>query len=127
MVFAPDDVGDLHAGVVDHHREVVGEAAVGALDDEVADDVADEKVMGPWMRSSKVTSPVGHPEADGGLLARGKPACHLVRRECGSSSGRTWASARAASCSSLQLVEQLLGAEAAIGRAVGEQLLTPAS
>ena len=42
VVLAADDVGDLHARVVHDHGEVVGVAAVGALDDEVADDVGRE-------------------------------------------------------------------------------------
>ena len=79
VVLAPDDVGDLHAGVVDHHGEVVGEAAVGALDDEVADDVGREG-DGPVDEVVEGHVAVGHPEADGRLLARGEPAVHLGRR-----------------------------------------------
>ncbi len=39
VVVATDDVRDLHGDVVDHDGEVVGDGAVGALHDEVADGV----------------------------------------------------------------------------------------
>ena len=42
VVVAADDVRDLHGDVVDHHGEVVGDGAVAALHDEVADGVVVE-------------------------------------------------------------------------------------
>ncbi len=76
VILAPDDVGDIHARIVDDHGEVVGEAAVGALDDEVADDIRGEG-DGPVDEIVESHRPLGHPEADGRLLARGQPGRDL--------------------------------------------------
>ncbi len=35
MVISPDDMGDLHAHIIHHHREVVGWKSVASQDDEV--------------------------------------------------------------------------------------------
>ena len=42
VVVAADDVRDAHGHVVDDHRQVVGDGAVGTLDDEVADGLVGE-------------------------------------------------------------------------------------
>jgi len=119
VVLAPDDVGDLHACVIHHHGEVVRVAAVGALDDEVADDLGGE-TYGPVDEVVEGHVPCRHPEADGGRFPGGKPRLDHGRVE--SKAGAVVLGHQAPGQLFLPpFVEQFLGAEAGIGPPVRQQ------
>ncbi len=121
VVLAADDMSDLHAGVVDDHGEVVGEAAVGALDYEVADDLRRE---GDRAVDEVVEGDITcrHLEADGRLLPRGEPGLDLARTQAQTA---TVVLGHLASGQLLlfQSVELLLRAEAGVRASGGQELL----
>ena len=121
VVVAADDVRDAHVPVVDDGGEVVAGDAVGADDDGVAERVrADDDPPADQVVDDDL--PRGHLEAHGGRLARVQPAPHLLgrQREAAAVVARR---APGGERLAAQLLEALLGAEAAVGEPRREQLV----
>src|SRR5660398_209137 len=58
VIFSPNHMSYLHTGVINDNGVVVRIPAVTPLHDEIPI-TADEKLIGPWMRSMNDMSPVG--------------------------------------------------------------------
>ena len=122
MVVPAQHVRDLHEGVVDHDREVVGGDAVGLHDDEVVElvvlegDGAMDQVVEDGLAGA------GHLEANDRLAALVDVLLDDVRKQVAAASGvgEGLALGRGGLA---QLVELLLAAEAVVGVPGVEQLL----
>ena len=122
VILAADHVRHLHQRIVDHDREVVLRAAVGADDDRIADDVGVEGHVAADEILERHVDVLGHAEADDGALAGVETAPGLIRRQvaAGAVVHRRTAGGEIRAAIVLELLRR---AEAVVGLAAGEQLV----
>ena len=121
VVFPADDVGYLHPRVVHDDREVVGVATVGALDDEVTDNVGG-KGDGAVDEIVEHHVTLRHAEPDGGLFSAGQPRLDLFLSQM-AAGAVVLGHLTAGELLLLLLIQEFLRAEAAVGQTFGQKLL----
>jgi hypothetical protein len=86
MVLAPDDVADLHRGVIDNDREVIQRRAVGTDDHEVSAEVRDVDLHASAHDVVEGDHTLAHPEPERSAFALGFALGSLVEGQVRASS-----------------------------------------